>query len=332
MQALTPPLPCAAADAPATTRLHGDTMGTTWTVVLADRPGAGRLAMLREQVHACLDDLCNQMSHWQPDSLISRINCAEAGWYALPGDFFHVLSAAMALAESTAGAFDPTIGVLAALWGFGPGASGTRLPPPDAACQAALAGGGWQRTQLNAQHRAVWQPGGLHFDLSSIAKGYAVDRLAQLLHAQGLHDYLVEIGGEIRAGGTGPGTRPWSVRVETPAAARQTGDGMMIRLENQAVATSGNYRQWRSAGGQRFGHTLDPRTGEPAAHALQAVTVLHDSAMMADALATALMVLGPEAGLAFARQHRLAAVFMCEQPGDDTGHIVWTPEFEARAA
>ncbi|MGE4370410.1 MAG: FAD:protein FMN transferase [Burkholderiaceae bacterium] len=332
MQALTPLLPSRATDARATTHMHGSTMGTTWRVVLAGRPDAAQLAMLREKVLACLDDLCNQMSHWQPDSLISRINRAEAGWYAVPDDAFHVLSAAMTLAESTAGAFDPTIGELAVLWGFGPGAGGTRLPPDEAACRIALACGGWQRTQLNPQHRAIWQPGGLHFDLSSIAKGYAVDRLTQLLHTEGLHHHLVEIGGEVRACGTNPRGSPWRVAVETPSGSQQGNAGMTIRLTNQAVASSGNYRQWRSADGRWFGHTLDPRTGRPATHTLQAVSVLHDSAMMADALATTLMVLGPEAGPAYARQRQLAAVFMCEQPDDDTGHIFWTPEFEARAA
>lgn len=321
-----------AANKRAVIRLHGVTMGTTWQVLLAGSPDACQVAGLREQVLECLDDLCAQMSHWQHDSLISRINRAEAGWYALPHDFFHVLSAALALAESTAGAFDPTIGVLNSLWGFGPQACEARLPPSQADCQAALAGGGWQCTRLNREYRAVWQPGGLHFDLSSIAKGYAVDRLTQLLQARGLQHHLVEIGGELRASGTGPGREPWQVRVETPAGAGQTSGGMMIRLQDRAVASSGNYRQWRSTGTQQFGHTIDPRTGRPVAHALRAVSVLHENAMMADALATALMVLGPDAGQRFAAEHALAAVFMHESRSGDTGHIHWTPGFEAQAA
>lgn len=291
-------------------RLAGATMGTTWSLVF-DNPALLPLDAVRSAVDQALNRVIDQMSTWQPDSDISRFNHADAGTrHALAPEFAAVLDCALRWAEASGGAMDPTVGPLVALWGFGADAcepAAAQVPPP-VALAAAMKRVGWKRIALAPGTGSVLQPGGVALDLSGVAKGFAVDHVADALRALGLKNLLVEIGGELRGIGRRSGGAAWRVAVE---------GAHTIALTDTAVATSGDRWQVREREGRRWSHTIDPRRGEPTTHALAAVTVLHASCMEADALATALMVLGPTEGRAFAEAYGLAAHF---STNDGEGH------------
>lgn len=301
----------------------GDTMGTTWTVRVAAPPDAD-LAALRDGVQRTLDTVVAEMSTYLPGSDLSRFNTAPDGtWLALPDGFFAVLSAALALARETDGAFDPTVGPLVDLWGFGP--AGRRTEPPAAAMiDAAAARIGWARIDLDPAGRRARQPGGVRLDLSSIAKGFGVDAVAAFLGEAGFPCHLVEVGGELSGAGTKPDGRPWWVALERPRADLPE---TVVALHGLAAATSGDYRRFFESGGIRYAHTLDPRTGRPVTHGLVAVTVLHPACMHADALATALNVLGPREGYDHACARGIAALFVARD-GDGLSEAM-TPAFRA---
>ncbi|MGE8613736.1 MAG: FAD:protein FMN transferase [Achromobacter veterisilvae] len=305
--------------------LAGATMGTTWSARMA-LPAGRAEAAARQAIQAALDEVVAQMSTWEADSDITRYNRAGPGWQTLPAAFFHVLGHALALAEDTDGAYDPTVGPLVNAWGFGPHQRAFE-PPSPAAIEAARERCGWRRLRLDAGRRAAWQEGGTYLDLSSIAKGYGVDRAAMALDAQGIADYLVEVGGELRARGRRPDGQPWRVAVEVPDAS--DGHALALPLEACSIATSGDYRRHAGSGAERYAHTIDPRSGRPVRNNVASVTVLHPGCMQADALATALTVLGPDDGLAYARRHDLAALFILREP--EAYRPVATPAFEARA-
>lgn len=287
-------------------------MGTTWSVSLV-APEASDLGPIRDRIAVEFARLLAQLSHWEPDSALCRFNQAPAGTrQALPDDLFTVLSAACALAEVGAGACDPTLGTLVDLWGFGP--PGPINTIPDArAIAAARSHTGWHRLALDPFDRSALQPGGLALDLSAIAKGYVVDRISDLLAELGCHHHLVEIGGELRGRGVKPDRRPWWVGLNDTDF--ETKAENIVALNDLAVATSGNSRRSLRLSGSRFGHTLDPATGCPLTHAAWSVSVLHPSCMIADALATAILVLGPERGLALCD---MQAVACCIQSDSGT--------------
>lgn len=284
-------------------------MGTTWSVrVVAD---SERTAEISSTISHCLDTVIVQMSPWRSGSHINRFNTAPAGsWIEVPQDFAAVLGCAMEIAKASAGAFDPTLGALVDLWGFGAAGPVTRPPTAD---EVALAreGAGWRR--LSCQDGAVFQPGGLRLDFSGIAKGYAVDLVAQGLAALGFASALVEIGGELHAAGIKPNGQPWWVDLEAPPGAPF--DPCRFALYDSAIATSGDYRRALVDEDQRFSHTLDPNTGFPVTHGLASVTVLAASAMLADAQATAVTVLGPDAGYDYAVRGELPALFVDRRQG-----------------
>lgn len=295
--------------------LRGNSMGTTWSARVMAPPGAG--PSVREAMQRQLDLVVAQMSHWERASNLSRFNSAPAGnWQRLPDAFFTVLSYALDVAQASGGAYDPCAGALVNAWGFGARQrydEANFYAPPAAATQAIVARADRQRLQLDRASRRVLQPGGVQLDLSSVAKGYAVDLLAHCLEAQGLHHYLVEIGGELRGAGTKADGQPWWVALEgVPGAGAAP---TTVALHGLAIATSGDYRRYFEHGGQRASHTLDPRTGAPIRNAVASVTVLHAQCMAADALSTALSVLGPEAGLALAERQQLAARFLLRHEG-----------------
>ena len=306
-------------------RVRGSTMGTQWSVLLSGTLDTAAHPEIVRRLQNRLDSLCNEMSHWQADSLISKVSAAPAGWYELPADFMKVLHTGLELARITTGAYDPTLGELSNMWGFGPQQRnpGEIPPPPDLLAQA-LHRSGWYKTRIDQNHQAMWQPGGLQLDFSSIAKGYAVDCLAAVLTEMGQTDFLVEIGGELKAQGQNAHGNPWAIQVEPPVATPVV-PGLPVHLNAMAIATSGNYRRVLPGNETRYWHTLDPRTGAPVTHKLASVSVLHRECMLADALATALLVMGARQGYEFAAKHNIAAVFM----GDDEGqsNICWTPAF-----
>ncbi|WP_114393240.1 FAD:protein FMN transferase [Oleisolibacter albus] len=295
--------------------LEGSSMGTSWSVKLP-LPGPVDLAALRRAIVAELDQVIAEMSSWEPDSDLSRYNRAPAGsWHALPEGFRTVLDCALAIARASGGAFDPSIGPVVNLWGFGPGGTPADEPPPDRIA-ATLDRCGWQRIGIEPETGRVQQPGGLYLDFSGIAKGFAVDRVAARLRAAGYVSFLVEVGGELCGAGMKPDGTPWWVQLEQPTD-RPTGDGgdTLVALHGLCVATSGDSRRHvLSRSGRRLSHSIDPRSGRPVPDRVAAVSVLHPSCMQADAWATALTVLGPEAGLALAAEQDLAALFVLRGP------------------
>ncbi len=324
-----PHVPVRAADPAVLQTLAGEAMGTTWSVRLCN-PQFTPLAPVRAAIEEALALVVRQMSNWEPESEVSRFNRAPAGsWHALSPEFFTVLQAALHWGLASGGAFDVGVGQLVGRWGFGPRPDphADHSPPatmPSAQELQALrpysAGAG---LVLRDEGLQALQPGGLQLDLSGIAKGYSVDLVVQALQAQGWVDFLAEVGGELRASGTRPGGQPWRVAVAGEAA----GPARALPLKDMAIATSGDHWHAFDHGGRRYSHTIDPRTGEPVAHALASVTVLHQECMHADALATVLTVLGPVEGLTFAEEQGVAAL-LCERTAQGP---VWTasPAFAA---
>lgn len=283
--------------------LMGPTMGVTWSLQ-AWVPRGLADADLSAAVQGACDTVVAQMSTWEPSSDLCRFNAAPAGtWVEVPPHLMTVVAVACDLAEESGGAFDPTVGALTDLWGFGP--AGPVAAAPDLASRN-LAASGWRELRLDRANGRVFQPGGLKLDLSGIAKGFGVDLAAEALAALGVRDYLLEIGGELRGGGVKGDGQPWWVEIETPPGGELPEPPILIALHGLSIATSGDWRRTWSDGGGRYSHTLDPVTRAPVAGPVAAVSVLHPSCMQADALCTALTVLGP-AGEAFACEHDIAA-------------------------
>ncbi|MFT3815414.1 MAG: FAD:protein FMN transferase [Acidovorax sp.] len=314
--------------------LGGATMGTTWSLRLVN-PGYLPLEPVRALVQETLDAVIAQMSNWEPDSALGRYNAAAPGtWHTLPPEFAAVLDAALHWARACGGAWDPTVGALVSLWGFGPRpdphaphAPLGGQPPEPAAIAAALRRCGHQRLQWQPATRRLLQPGGLQLDLSGIAKGFAVDWAAQRLQQAGWEHALLEIGGELRAWGQRPGGQPWRVAVAGAAG----GETLAVPLADGALASSGDHWHAFEHGGRRYSHTLDPRTGQPVAHALTSVTVHHAECVHADALATVLTVLGPQAGWSFALEQDIAAAFHSHpDAAHPQGRRRCTPAWEQR--
>jgi FAD:protein FMN transferase len=297
-------------------RLRGQSMGTTWQVLWADRDAARHHAV-RAAIESELDLVVAQMSTWLHTSDMERFNAAPAGArIALPEAFAEVLGAALWLAEASSGAFNPAAGALVNLWGFGPAPRYTDpgfAPPGTDAVQAALASTDWRALRFDPATREATQPGGLRLDFSAIAKGHAVDRVVRrLVDEFGIEHALVELGGELRGQGLRPDGMPWWIDLETPpvAAGRAVPGATRVALHGLSVATSGDYRRAYLHGGQRLPHSIDPRTGRPVAHGLASVSVLHAECLWADAWSTALTVAGREEGLALAEAHGIAALFV----------------------
>ena len=344
---------------PETFELRGQAMGTTWSIrVVAPADGSSvALEPLWERVTAQLEDLENVFSTWRPESEVSRFNAYPGqDWFPISPVFLDVLKRAVEVSELSDGAFDPTIGPLVELWGFGasgeagrnsageadrgtsgeagqiswsePGAWAGRevgRPPSQETVERLLGSTGYSHLQLRETHPAVRRVRpGVQLDFSAIAKGYAVDEVWGLLSEAGLSDYLVEIGGEVRTRGTRADGQAWSIGIESPD---RTGVTEAVPLRDAAIATSGDYRNYFEHGGRRYSHVLDPRTGWPVPHGLTSVTVIASSAATADALATALLVLGPETGLQLAVDHGMAVRLVVRTA--EGLNVLLTPVYEA---
>lgn len=279
-------------------------MGVTWRLRASAPPILSDAAIGGAVQRAC-DTVVGQMSTWEPDSDIRRFNRAPAGaWVEVPAEFLAVASAAVEVARLSDGAFDPTVGAAVDLWGFG-AAGAVREAPASSALAATQIG--WPALRIEGGR--LHQPGGLQLDLSGIAKGYAVDVAAEALRALGLRDFLLEIGGELRGEGVKADGQPWWVEIEPPPGAALAEQPLLVALHGLSIATSGDWRRSFEADGRTYSHTLDPRTRRPAQTPFAAVSVLHPQCLQADALCTALMVLGDRAE-AFAAAHDIAALFV----------------------
>lgn len=290
--------------------LAGRAFGTNWRVTLA-RPGD---EILGGELSAILAGVDASMSPFRADSEITRFNrSAGIGWVEASPSFCEVARAALAMAARTNGSFDPSVGPAVHRFGFGP-----------------IAG---DRTGLHtgfeagddAVHKA---DSGLSLDLCAIAKGHAVDRLAAHLIARGHEDFLIDIGGDMRAGGSAPCGRPGRLGIEDPTAG---GVRRVVLLGDEALATSGDAVHSYEVKGRRYSHVIDPSTAEPVTNAVASVSVISTDAMSADAFATALMVMGPERGLAFADANHLPAFFLVREAGRlrEAGNALFTARLAA---
>jgi len=309
----------------------GQTMGTDWAVRLIPPPAADR-GTFQSAIDDELARIIALFSHWDLRSELARFNAAPEGFWAVSEPFWLLLNEAMNIADDTDGAVDPTLGALVDLWGFGP--PGPRpsngfgdapsLPFEDEIDEARKVSG-WGRLRLNRDRRAVQQIGGLKLDLSGIAKGHAVDRVSERLTALGATHHVVEIGGEVRGRGVKPDMHPWWAELQQ--APGSPAPRTVVALFDLAVATSGDWIRNFEAWGETYSHTINGRTGRPINNGVASVTVLADTAMYADAMATALTVMGPEEGPAFATEMKIAAAFVVR--GEDGLTEIVTPAFTA---
>jgi len=293
--------------------IEGATMGTYYRITSRCPPAATH--SLADEVAAELDTVNLQMSTYLQSSELSEFNRAPVDtWIPVSSELVDVVAAAQAIASDSDGAFDITVGPLINLWGFGPPGRVLEAPSPEEIA-AARKRVGWTYLELRSSPPALKKTRSIEVDLSAIAKGHGVDRIANLLEGLGCTDFLVDIGGEVRGRGINEAGLVWRIGIEVPDPARVGAVQRVLKLPDVAVATSGDYRNFMDLGGERFSHTMDPRTGQPVRHRLASVSVIHASAMWADGLATALNVLGPEAGFELASRRGFAVLFLVRQAG-----------------
>jgi thiamine biosynthesis lipoprotein len=306
-------------------------MGTAYSIKYWQRPAAeGPQAPIDQQavaakITAALAEIDRQMSTYRDDSELSRFNQSPAGdWFPVSHATAIVVQEALRIHALTDGALDVTVGPLSRLWKFGPGGGNDRQQyhaPSDAEIAAAQASTGVDKLSVRLDPPALRkQADALEVDLSAIAKGYGVDVLCDVLHEADVDDYMVEIGGEVRTAGLRPDGVPWRIGVEHPQVA-QRGVSRIVPLRDLAMATSGDYRNFRHHDGRRYAHIIDPRSGRPIAFRGISVTVLAPTCMEADALATALLVMSPKTAYDWCEAHRVAALFHGrETPADEDGN------------
>jgi thiamine biosynthesis lipoprotein len=310
--------------------LAGLTMGTTYSVTLVAPPPEIDIETLRGDVEAILLDVEQAMSTYLSDSDLTHFNMSRSiDWFGTSQMLCAAVAGAQSISEYTDGAFDVTVGPLVNLWGFGP--DGSVAKPVDKKLIAAAIGTvGHARLRADCTIPALRKSlPELYVDLSAYAKGYAVDRIAEVLDNEGVANFLVEIGGELRLRGSNASSEKWAIAIENPSSEGRSIQSI-VSLADTAVATSGDYRNFFEYNGERYSHTIDPRTGSPVSHNGASVTVLADIAATADALATALLVLGPDEGFEFAENEKIAALFLL-RAGDEIEERM-TTQFAAKIA
>ena len=300
-------------------------MGTTFSIKIPKLPKGIDADSLRAEIDAELDSVNATMSTYRADSELSKLNRNRSTeWIGISDRMAEVLAEALRVSELSDGAYDVTVGPLVNLWGFGPEET-QQIVPDQSQIQARLKTCGFRKIHLNTDKHSIRKDEPeIYIDLSSLAKGYGVDEVANLLTVRGVESYLVEIGGELRVQGAKANGDAWKIAIEKPLVGQRSIE-QIVQLYDIAVATSGDYRNFFEDRGIRYSHTIDPRTGMPIVHTLASVTVMDRSTMRADALATALMVLGPDAGRKLALDHHIAALFI-ERKGSGFATLA-TPAF-----
>jgi len=284
-------------------------MGTYYSITYGEGDSC---SPQKKAVDNLLAHINSVMSTYEPDSELSLINQnLQAGEYAISQELHLVLGASLMVWQETRGAFDVTIGPLVNLWGFGP--TNAEETPTEFEQEAVAERIGMENLELASNSIVKKQPN-LFIDLSAIAKGYAVDRVAEKLSSLGCKDYLVDIGGESFAKGQNQAGTPWKIGIEVPSPERR-GIQRVLALSDLAIATSGDYRNFRETAVGRVSHVMDPRTKLPATSNIVSATVLHRSAMMADAYATSMMVLGYEDGMKLAEAQSIPVYLLLEESG-----------------
>ncbi|MFP3385083.1 MULTISPECIES: FAD:protein FMN transferase [Tritonibacter] len=289
--------------------LSGLTMGTNYSIVAIDHSKSIDQAELQSAVDQALGQVNVQMSNWDASSEISRFNAAAAGEsLSVSGELHHVMQTAQDVHVASDGAFDVTVGALIDLWGFGAGQTRSDMPSDAEIAQAMACCGQAQSVELEAGGLKKLNSGAEVY-LSSIGKGFGVDQVAAVLKGYGITDYMVEIGGDLYTAGRNPEGQPWQIGIETPQAFDR-GVTQVVGLSDMGMATSGDYRNFFDYDGTRYSHIIDATTGRPVTHDTASVTVLTDNAMLADAWATAMLVMGRERGLEIANDRDMAVLFI----------------------
>ena len=296
---------CATATNAETLKFNGETMGTYYSIVIDDTAETAR-DEIQTQIDTCLVDINRQMSTWDPKSEISQFNKSEGvEWFSVSPEFAMVVAESIRIHKLTNGAFDPTVAPLIDLWGFG-----TKRPksfPKQAEIDAAKSKTGMQFVEAQSEPPAIRRTrAGITLNLSAIAKGHGVDRVSQLLTSLGYPSHVVDIGGEDRTGIAKSTGEKWRLGVESPFGELQR----VIECTEQSVATSGDYRNYFEIKGVRYSHAIDPTTGRPVVNPPASISVLSDSCMTADALATGLMVMGTEKGFELAKEQGFSVLYL----------------------
>lgn len=308
--------------------IQGRTMGTTFVVKYRNTALSNTVPPLQQvekEINEMLVEVNRQMSTYISDSEISQFNqFREKDWFPVSEDFASVVQLALKISDDSRGAFDVTIGPLVNLWGFGPKEQ-DNVVPDEEEIEKCLAEIGYGKLAARMSPPAIKkESAALYCDLSAIAKGFGVDKIAEYLETLGIEDFMVEIGGEVRVKGSNRQSLSWRIGIEVPDD--DGGQQRVVALEDVSMATSGDYRNYFEKDGQRYSHTIDPRNGWPIRHTLASVTVIHPSCAFADAIATTINVLGPEAGFQFALEQKLPIFIITKE---EAGFVEkMTPAFE----
>jgi len=296
----------------------GPTMGSTYSIKYLRHPGLPAPSEVRVQVEKILAEVDQQMSTYRSDSDIERFNDLPPNrCQKMPASILKLIRVGEQLSEQSEGSYDLTVEPLLNLWGFGPQAREEKVPSAQALAEV--------RQRLGYQHLRIdrdqlCKDAAVEVDFNSIAAGYAVDTIAARLESLGIHDYLAEATGELKAAGKKLDGSPWRIALEEPRDDQQVAE-RIIAVDGYGVSTSGDYRNYFVQDGRRYSHTFDARTGAPILHTLASVTVIHPSALMADGLSTLLLILGPERGWDYAQAHDIGAFFVIRA---DTGFVTRT--------
>ena len=295
--------------------LTGRAMGTTWSAKIASPPPSLDRSAVTKRIAERLEELEQRFSTYRADSELSRFNATTGSeWISVSPELARLAVEACAISALTEGAFDVTVDPLVRLWGFGPAGRRNALPTA-AEISAARERMGWRLLEARLEPPALRRAhAGVTADFSSLAKGFASDELGALLLSLGVRDYFVQVGGDVKTGGRGSDGGPWRAGIETPTPDAPT-IACVVPLSGEALSTAGDYRNFFIEGGRRYGHIIDPRTGWPVAGELASVAVVHaTSCARSSALATAIFVMGADAGFRFAERERFACVFFVRQP------------------
>ena len=272
---------------------------------------------IEEKIKHILEDVNMQMSVFEKESELNKINRLPAGTeLPLSPEMSMVLRTADEIYELSAGSFDPTVAPLIDLWGFG--IRKNAKFPNEKQIKQALHHVGYKKLNFSSDFKTIWKnDSAIRLNLSAIAKGYAVDRVADFLSRNGCRNFVVEIGGEVRAAGErAAGSGGWNIGIRNPS---EENNLLALHLTDKAVATSGDYQNYFIKDGIRYAHTISPQTGYPLDDRLTSATVIDESAMRADALATAIMALGYPAGIKFADSNHIPAIFFTRNDEKNEG-------------
>ncbi len=305
----------------------GPTMGSSYSVKYLHRAGLPAPKEVQAEVEQILARVDQQMSTYRSDSNIERFNRLPANHcQKMPAPILELVRIGQQLSQQSEGSYDLTVEPLLNLWGFGPQSRKEQVPSAEALAEVRQRVG---YQHLRIENQQLCKDAAVEVDFNSIAAGYAVDTIAARLEAMGIHDYLAEATGELKARGHKLDGSPWRIALEEPRDDQQVAE-KIIAVDNYAVSTSGDYRHYFQEDGRRYSHTFDARTGAPVSHTLASVTVIHSSALMADGLSTLLLILGPQRGWDYAEKRAIGAFFVIRA---DSGFVTRTNQaFERLSA